>query len=214
MRTALALAVLMATPAGADPIALPKGCAAAFTVQAADCSVRTMWRCDGDAPGEMRVTRYGPEGPILDARYDADFVPLERVNHANGTITRIGEITDRFNFGRVLTEGRDSYAYSELQEPSLELQIWGSMVLTGETVTIDGRPMQRITGQRWIMAPGENPFELQEESFHDAELAFLFGGTNRFPGIDDPVVDSSPVDVILPGEAGFMSDQPLHGCPQ
>lgn len=215
-RAALILLTLAAGPALAETASLPTGCTARMTVQSANCTVRVVYVCKGDTAGHVRVDTYGAGGLEQAARFDPDFQMLERTAPESGITSRLVEITDALHLATVLTEGTDTYAYREEalrgNDAPRSHRVTGRMDRAGDPVVIDGQALLLLTGLRVVTLNTQETIVFVEEAYYDESATMVFGGRSFVLGDTAPVLNRTPVDFIFPGEDGYLSVAPLHGC--
>lgn len=211
------LGVLPAGLAAQDgpEFALPAGCKGFLTVQSEGCLVSHHFICEGDPEGSQRRVDIGPDGPAFLAFTDAETQWIESIDLGAGIVERLEDAPrDRASFSALIGEGRDSYDFSTLSEQVGQQRYVGVDALTGVTQTIDGVELEqteyRITAYD---AAGEVAWASKGNQWISREYRLFLSGVSMFTSArGDVALDNSPVELIFPGEPGFLGSMPRHGC--
>ena len=87
------------------------------------------------------------------------------------------------------------------------------LIITGETVEIDGEPLLQTEFGYQVLSPdGEVTYDGRGRQYVSERHRLFFLGTSWEEGMEDEVRDSSPVEFIYPGERGFFSSRPKFDC--
>ncbi len=208
--------LLLAAPAAAqDTFALPAGCEAYVTVQSRDCIVSHHFMCEGDPEGLQRRVDLSEDGMVYAGAIDAETQWIESFHVVSGHSERLEDSpTDRASFSELFANGIDTYDFRTLSDEIGPTRYRGQDRLTGEMVQIDGVTLHRteyritVTTDDGVVLWSSEGSEFVSEGFR-----MFLSGTGTVTTPDETWdVDDSPVEFIFPGEAGFLSPNPKHGC--
>ena len=211
---ALALAALPAR-AQVETFSLPPGCEAFLTVQGADCSVDHHFTCTGDPEGHKQRISLDERGITYLGTTDEQTQWISSFHPLSGHSERLGDSpADPANLDELLANGRDSYDFLTLSEEVGETRYVGQDRLTGRVITIDEVDLQEtefnITAYD---ADGTEMWSTRGNEFVSADWRMFLAGTGVTTTPEDRFErDGSPVEFIFPGETGFLSANPKHGC--
>ena len=213
-----ALGILVCTlPWGAFaqvPGAERKDCVGIYSIQKRSCVVENIYRCETpagvlwrkeefEADESMNLEVLTEDGQIL---YAADSVEGPFVS---GLI----ENTDPLSVRDMLASGVDYYDHIvRLHLPifvdPINAPLQGRLQNLNEQVEIDGIVFDRarMDIKIWVNAAEINGYE--DWYIDRATGAFAYGETKIF----NKLYAQEPVQVIKPGEPGFMSERPLYDC--
>lgn len=213
---ALAAVILAAAPAAAQQtFALPEGCDAYVTVQLRSCTVQHHFVCSGDPAGHQRRVDLEQDGLVYAGVVDAETQWIESAHLLAGHTERLAPgPADPARLSELMEVGEDSYDFRTLSSEVGETRYVGRDRLTGGIETIDGVPLHRTAFE--IVAYSEGGAELwraEGNEFVSTEWRIFLGGTGTVttPG-ESRDYDDTPVEFIFPGEPGFLSANPKHGC--
>jgi hypothetical protein len=209
---------LPATAQGAPALfEVPPGCTAFLTVQSRGCMVSHHWTCEGDVPGTHWRATLDPDGPFSLSFTDAEFRWLLSWDLRSGATTQLIEPEqDPANLTELLATSNDTMVFSLRTENASGIgqrDYTGFDRLTGDAVTVDGRTL--------LMTEFSYQFETATGTRRVSGNQFLHEGWRMFFGGIETVIDgdgtsfeydSSPMDFAEPGEAGFLTLQPIHDC--
>ncbi|HHB81168.1 MAG TPA: hypothetical protein ENK83_05405 [Aliiroseovarius sp.] len=88
-------------------------------------------------------------------------------------------------------------------------------MLTGDSVTIDGVPLQVVaTDLRILEADGTTYYQTRGQQYVSPEMRLWFLGTDSVVGDDGSVTnyDATQAAFLFPGDPGFDDETPLYGC--
>ncbi|GKY86624.1 hypothetical protein [Sinisalibacter aestuarii] len=213
------LAILLATPAAAADFPLPAGCEAFLTVQSKGCSVSLLWRCDVAPDGDFSEASFGPEGLEALVNYSRSYQWIESAYSWDSSREEyLPPANDPIDVATLLDTGIDTYDFAmRRSEPdaTYDIRVTGADMLTGETTEIDGYTLDLVRTRLEIMGEqGQSEYRAQGMQYFSRELGHFFLGTETVFGEDgsEAEYDSSPLDIIRPGEAGFGLTTPLYEC--
>ena len=187
-------------------------CTTLAVIQNADCTVRRVAVCDNFPEGWQSVAIYGPTGPISLSTFNADGVPQSMGSGPGTPQTRLGDQPDPLELANVFGSGIDTFEYQMERDDGSVTQISGKIRATGETVTIDGRVLQGLLSRQTVGSGSGEAATLDISFFYDADLKLMITDSIRNTTTQEFVQHRSPVDFILPGEAGFEDYAPRFGC--
>lgn len=199
----------------AEVFSLPDGCDAWVTVQHKDCSVEHNFTCEGDPAGVKQRIAFDEEGMTYLGATDDESQWLRSFHPLSGHSERLEDSpADPASFTELLETGIDTYDFRTLSDEIGATRFVGQDTLTGRVVTIDGVTLEET--QFNITAYDEAGNEMWSangnEYIHRDWRMFQAGpGTVILPE-ETYEEDDSPVEYIFPGEPGFLSVNPKHGC--
>lgn len=221
IRTTLTLAALPALVAiapgavSAQTFSAPKGCEVFLTVQTRACSVSHHFTCAGDPEGDQWRADLDEEGTTFIGRIDFETQWLESFFVLSGGSERLISANDPASFSELLAVGSDSYDFVTQSETGETFRYLGKDRLTGDDTVINGVELlgteYRIQG---ITEAGDIFWESRGFEFISPEFRFFVGGISNTVLPDGEVLteDGSPMEIIFPGEPGFLSSSPKYDC--
>ncbi len=213
---ALAPAAALAGPDGAaGRFSLPPACTGYMTVQSSDCVVTHHFTCEGDPEGWQRRVDLDADGISYFGAIDAEAQWLESVYVNLGHAEHLADDpVDPASFSTLLAEGRDTYDFITNSDEIGQTRYVGEDRLTGETVVIDGVTLDRTAfAIRALNAEGDEIWRSQGSEYISREHRIFVAGTGSFTTDGETFeTEDSPVEFIFPGEQGFLSSNPKHGC--
>ena len=212
------VAVLMLLPGAAlaqTPFALPQGCEGYLTVQMASCTVSHHFTCAADAEGIQRRVDLDEGGVTYFGAIDAETQWVESTHVWSGHSERLeARPADPASLSELLSTGVDNYDFQTLSDEIGITRYVGGDSLTGRVETIDGVTLDqtrysiRAIGQDGTELWASEGFEFVSREFR----MFLSGRSTVTVGGESFESDDTPVEFIFPGEPGFLSASPKHGC--
>lgn len=209
-------ALLTHSPASAATFVPPQGCNLHQTAQLRGCVAAQYFTCSKDTPGDQWVTYFDQEGARFTSRIDKETRWMESINLRNGIIDLLEpQAADHASFSTLIETGRDDFDFRTLSSTGELLRNIGEDQLTGESVVIDGVPLEltRFT-QKVFAADGTLLIERTGQQFISREHGQFYGGVEEsrdWTG-EHRTSDDSPVTFAFPGEAGFGSTEPVFDC--
>ncbi|MBC6438335.1 MAG: hypothetical protein GDA52_09430 [Rhodobacteraceae bacterium] len=215
----LVLAGFCAAPASARErlFTPPPGCTAFLTVQSRSCMVSHYWTCDDDPKGTSWRISLDQDGPLYLSHTDREFRWLRNFDLRDGaSSTLVIPEDDPASLTELFETGIDSMAFTMNRESSAgtEQQDYiGFDLLTGETVTIDGRTLL-VTSFSYEYDTGSGPQRVNGSQTVSEDWHLFFGGIETVTTPDGITFesDSSPMQFAEPGEDGFLTRIPLYDC--
>ena len=198
-----------------DTFSLPQGCEAYLTVQSASCQVDHHFTCEGDPDGHQQRVSFDEDYMTYSGSVDRETQWVGRFHPLTGHSERLEDNpVDPASLSELIQTGRDSYDFKTLSDEIGTTRYVGADELTGNVVTIDDIALDETSYQ--ITAFAEDGTELWSSSGNEYISrdwrVFMAGtGVTTVPG-DRFEKDDRPVEFIFPGERGFLSTNPKHGC--
>lgn len=192
----------------------PAGCEAFLTVQMASCTVSHHFRCEADPEGWQRRVDMDEGGVTYFGAIDAETQWMEAFHVLSEHSERLGDAPDPASFSELLEAGRDTFDFVTESDEIGQTRYRGEDRLTGETATIDGVLLDRTEYEMVAETPdGGEAWRGTGQQFISREWRmFLSGTSTNVAGGETSESDDTPVEFIEPGERGFLSVTPIHGC--
>lgn len=217
MRAVLALLCLTApavaqTPA---PFTLPAGCEAFLTVQTESCEVEHQFICTFDPEGHQRRASLNEDGLIYAGMIDSETQWIESFHILSGHRERLeADPIEPASFSDLIATGVDDYDFRTLSDEIGETRYVGQDTLTGRKITIDGVTLEETTYDITAFdAAGNELWSSQGREFISRDWRMFLSGTGTITTPRGSFERSDrPVEFIFPGEPGFLSSRPKHGC--
>ena len=221
LMNAAMLGLLSAVPAaaqtGAETFPVPEGCTAFLTVQSRSCLVSHHWRCDGDPQGSHWRVTLDQDGAFYLNYTDAEFRWLRAFNLRSGSRDILIEPEDDpASLSELLETGSDTMVFSireERNDGTFRRDYTGFDRLTGDQVTIDGRPLL-VTEFTYQWETTGGPRRTEGTQFVWADRRLFFGGVETVTTPGGEVIEGnySPVEFHEPGDPDFLSMEPEYDC--
>jgi len=212
-------ATLVAFPAMATPNLPGEACPTTLTIQSKDCTVTHITRCEGDADGVTTSLLFDADGILFSASSDAQGGWLESYDSASNVYeTVIGKPVDPISMDTLLRDGIDTYDFTLSHTEAGQtrnLRVVGADILTEEEQRINNVALKVVTTDlRIFEEDGTINYQTRGTQYISPELRRWFLGTDSVLGDDGSVTnyDSSPVEILFPGEPGFDDITPHYGC--
>ncbi|VDS07893.1 hypothetical protein PARHAE_01072 [Paracoccus haematequi] len=219
LRIPLILGLALAASAGhAANFTPPKGCQLQATVQNRGCSVNQYYQCQADPAGHQRTATFGKDGLRHLSRIDGETRWIESSDPNTGLADFLVERSkDHASFKTLLETGQDDFDFWTESNTGERLRNVGQDILTGETVEIDGQPLEVTRFQlKTYDANGELLIERSGQQFISRKMGRFYGGVevqSDWTGQRQETNDS-PVTFAFPGEEGFGDTEPQFDCDQ
>lgn len=212
-----AICIAAASPVAAQQVfSLPQGCEAYVTIQKRGCSVTHLFTCAADPEGWQRRVDFDEQGMIYAGTIDAETQWIESFHPLAGeTETLLEGARDPASLSTLIAEGVDTFEFQTMTQPAGYVTVFrGQDRLTGETTTIDGVTLERtefaVTAHD---ASGQEVWRTSGAEFINRDWrTFLSGVRTNVTSEGEWEEDSTPMEFIFPGEAGFLSSAPRHDC--
>lgn len=214
------LSVVLAGSAAAqsaETFEVPEGCTAFLTVQSRSCLMSHYWTCEADPEGTHWRMTLDQDGPFYLNYTDAEFRWLRAFNlRSGGQDILVEPEEDPASLSELLETGSDTMIYSirnERAEGIFQRDYTGFDRLTGEQVTIDGRPLL-VTEFTYQWETTAGPRRTEGTQFVWPERRLFFGGVETVTTPGGEVIEGnySPVEFHEPGDPDFLSMEPEYDC--
>lgn len=215
MKHALALICLAAPATAQDVVSLPAGCEAYLTVQGASCQVEHHFTCQGDPAGHQRRVSLDESGLTYAGEIDAEAQWISSVYVSSGHSERLApDPVDPASLNALIASGVDPYDFETLSDEIGTTRYVGQDSLTGRQVTIDGVTLDETAYQITAYdAAGDQLWKSHGNEFISRDWRMFLSGTSTITTPTETFeTDDRPVEFIFPGDPGFLSAQPKHGC--
>ncbi|MDO6591364.1 hypothetical protein DS901_10190 [Loktanella sp. D2R18] len=213
------LAFIAASPAAAQTgpatFSLPVGCTAYLTTQNANCEVEHHFICESDPAGYQQRASLDERGMTFLAVIDAEAQWIKSYSPASGINERLlPDAADPASVSELITTGVDHYDFYSDRDPIGPVHYVGADRLTGREVTIDGVTLLETSYEITASAPdGTIEWSARGSEYVSPDWQRFFGGTGvRSFSHGEESYDERPIEFIFPGEPGFLSTRPKHGC--
>jgi hypothetical protein len=208
---------LLMAPMGAQAAAfqLPAGCTAYLTVQENNCQVDHHFRCEGDTAGTQRRVSLSEEGMLFMGQIDTETQWIESFHALSGhTETLVTNSVDPASLTELLETGRDTFDFYTSSAEIGRTRYVGEDNLTGRTVVIDEVTLDETSYSITALSPeGVELWRAKGREFISREWRMFLSGTGVVTTPTDKFErNDTPAEFIFPGEAGFLSTKPKHGC--
>lgn len=216
MKYAIAL-ICFAGPAAAQTstFSLPTGCDAYLTVQSESCSVQHHFTCEGDPAGHQRRVSLDEQGITFLGEIDRETQWISS-NHmmSNHSEQLESNPAEPASLSDLMESGVDDFDFRTTSAEIGETRYVGQDTLTGRVVTIDGVTLDETSYDITAYDPaGNEVWSAQGNEFISRDWRMFFSGTGTVTTSEGSYDRSDrPVEFIFPGETGFLSSQPKHGC--
>lgn len=194
---------------------LPQGCTAYMTVQSKDCTVDHHFTCEGDPEGHQQRVSLTEEGVTYIGSINSETQWVGSYHPFTGHSERLGpDGDDPASFTELTTKGIDTFDFTTLSDEIGTTRYVGQDELTGKSVVIDGIDLEETKYSIRALSPeGEELWRAEGNEYISRRWRTFFAGTGTVTTPTDSFdKDDSPVEFIFPGESGFLSANPKHGC--
>jgi len=199
----------------ADTFDLPAGCTAYATVQNKDCTVDHLFTCQNDPDGYQKRVTLDEEGLSYLGTIDAETQWVDSISARSGIAEQLEPTpSDPASFSELLETGIDTYDFRTLSDQTGATRFVGADELTGEVEVVDGVTLEVTNYQITAFnEDGDEMWSSKGREYINRDWRRFFAGTSvvTVPG-DSYERDGRPVEFIFPGEPGFLSANPKHGC--
>lgn len=218
MRVAVAFCLLAAPVAAQDrpaTFSLPAGCDAYVTVHGASCTVDHHFICANDPAGHQRRVSLDSQGMTYAGMIDDETQWVESFHALSGHSEQLApDPSDPASLSELIETGVDTFDFRTLSEGVGTTRFVGSDTLTGRQVTIDDVTLDETAYQITAYdSLGNEIWQSAGNEFISRDWRMFLSGTgtttNARGSFDK---DNVPVEFIFPGEPGFLSARPKHGC--
>ena len=212
---ALVISAPLAAQDGPSTFSLPVGCEAYVTIQNADCSVDHHFVCEGDQEGYKNRVSLSQMGMTYMGTVDDETQWITSFHVLSDRSEALDpNPTDPASITELMEIGIDTYDFTTTSPQNGTTRFVGQDSLTGRQITIDGVTLDET--QYNITAydgAGDVMWQSEGHEFINRNWRFFLSGTGKITTPTDTFdTDGTPVEFIYPGEAGFLSANPKHGC--
>lgn len=211
----LCLASPAAAQSGAPVFSMPAGCEAYVTIQSESCTVEHHFTCEGDPAGHQRRVSIGEGGLSYAGEIDNETQWINSFHVLSGHRERLeSSPVEPASLSELIETGVDDYDFRTLSDEIGETRYVGQDTLTGRKVTIDGVTLDETTYDLTAYdAAGNEIWSAKGNEFINRDWRMFMSGTGVVTTPDGTFDRTDrPVEFIFPGEPGFLSSRPKHGC--
>lgn len=212
----LAVLICLAAPAAAQEVfTLPAGCSAYLTVQGASCQVEHHFTCESDPANQQRRVSLNEQGLTYAGVIDDEAQWISSFHALSGHSERLApDPADPASLSELIKTGVDTYDFETRSDEIGTTRYVGRDALTGRQITIDDVTLEETTFQIIAYnAAGDIAWSAEGREFISRNWRMFLAGTSSITtDVDTFDTDDRPVEFIYPGEPGFLSAQPKHGC--
>jgi len=218
MRLALVLSVLAAPAVAQDAPAtfsLPAGCDAFLTVQTESCQVGHHFTCQGDPEGHQRRVTLDEQGMTYVGEIDGETQWISSFHVLSGHRERLeSNPVEPASISDLIQTGVDDFDFRTLSDEIGTTRYVGQDTLTGREIMIDGVTLAETTYDITAFdEAGNEIWSAQGREFISRNWRMFLSGTGTVTTSEGQYERSNkPVKFIYPGEPGFLSSSPKHGC--
>ncbi len=215
LAAALFLCAAPAVAQAANTVTLPVGCEAYLTVQDRSCTVDHHFRCEGDPAGEQQRMSFDELGIAFIGRIDDEAQWIESFHARSSHSEQLApNPVDPASLTELITTMRDSFDFQTVSAEVGVTRYVGEDRLTGQRRVVDGVELHETAfNLKAYNADGTMIWGAEGNEYIHPEWRMFLSGTNVVTTGDDSFErDSTPVEFIFPGEPGFLSTRPKHGC--
>jgi hypothetical protein len=198
-----------------EPYAVPQGCTAYATVQHRNCQVSQHYRCGGDPDGTQWATYLDGQGPYFSSQIDFETRWVDSLDMSTGETDKITDEADPASFSTLLQSGRDDFDFKTISSAGEVRRYVGYDQLTGTKVTIGGQPLEQTRFALTAYAEdGTQLWKREGQQFIHRDWRIFFSDREEFTNAagDRQNTIDSPVEFALPGDKGFLSQDPKFDC--
>ncbi len=214
MKMSAAIALLAASPLAAQDFSLPAGCTAYLTIQGSDCTVTHHFTCERDEAGDKRRADLDEEGLSYVGRVNDEAEWVESFHVRSAHTERLARAADPMSMTELLANGVDTWDFETDSAQIGVSRYVGMDRLTGETVTIDG--VELLATEYSLTAydgEGNEVWSSEGAEYVSRDWRMFLSGISTYDNSNGQFTsDNTPMEFIFPGEAGFLSLNPKHGC--
>ena len=200
---------------GSVAFELPAGCDAYLTVQSESCAVSHHFVCEGDPDGHQRRVSLDERGLTYVGEIDAETQWISSFQVLSGHRERLeSRPAEPASLSDLIEQGVDAYDFRTLSDEIGETRYVGQDTLTGRQVTIDGVTLDETTYDISAYdAAGNEILSAKGNEFISRDWRMFLSGTGTVTTSEGSFDRADrPVEFIFPGEPGFLSPNPKHGC--
>jgi hypothetical protein len=215
VKYALALICLAAPAAAQSTFEPPAGCDAFLTVQSTSCQVEHHFVCKDDPKGHQRRVALDEEGLTYAGEIDNETQWIESFHILSGHAERLeSNPAEPASLTDLIAQGVDDYDFQTQSDEIGTTRYVGQDTLTGRQIVIDGITLDETSYEvTAYSADGDEIWRSQGNEFINRNWRMFLSGTATTTINGETFEnDNRPVEFIFPGEPGFLSANPKHGC--
>jgi len=194
---------------------LPAGCDAFLTVQTESCQVGHHFTCQGDPEGHQRRVTLDEQGMTYVGEIDGETQWISSFHLLSGHRERLeSNPVEPASLSDLIETGVDDFDFRTLSDEIGTTRYVGQDTLTGREITIDGVTLAETTYDITAFDDAGNEiWSAQGREFISRNWRMFLSGTGTVTTPEGQYERSNkPVEFIYPGEPGFLSSSPKHGC--
>ena len=194
---------------------LPAGCDAFLTVQTESCQVGHHFTCQGDPEGHQRRVTLDEQGMTYVGEIDGETQWISSFHVLSGHRERLeSNPVEPASLSDLIETGGDDFDFRTLSDEIGTTRYVGQDTLTGRQITIDGVTLAETTYDITAFDDAGNEiWSAQGREFISRNWRMFLSGTGTVTTPEGQYERSNkPVEFIYPGEPGFLSSSPKHGC--
>lgn len=194
---------------------LPAGCDAFLTVQTESCQVGHHFTCQGDPEGHQRRVTLDEQGMTYVGEIDGETQWISSFHVLSGHRERLeSNPVEPASLSDLIETGVDDFDFRTLSDEIGRTRYVGQDTLTGREITIDGVTLAETTYDITAFDDAGNEiWSAQGREFISRNWRMFLSGTGTVTTPEGQYERSNkPVEFIYPGEPGFLSSSPKHGC--
>lgn len=211
----VAAAGLLALQAHASTFTPPEGCTGTMTVQSRGCRLSNHFICAQDPQGDQWRVDFGEYGAYFASRINFETQWVHSVDMGSGLTSRlVPGAADPASFSELLETGTDTFDFSMLRGDGRMTRVTGFDTLTGQEVVVSGVVLKETTYEfSETLQDGTFLHGAKGREYIWPERRLFFSGTSEWTDAEGSYTrEGSPVEIILPGQPGFMATRPEHDC--
>ena len=194
---------------------LPAGCDAFLTVQTESCQVGHHFTCQGDPEGHQRRVTLDEQGMTYVGEIDGETQWISSFHVLSGHRERLeSNPVEPASLSDLIETGVDDFDFRTLSDEIGTTRYVGQDTLTGREITIDGVTLAETTYDITAFDDAGNEiWSAQGREFISRNWRMFLSGAGTVTTPEGQYERSNkPVEFIYPGEPGFLSSSPKHGC--
>jgi len=215
----IAFTIIFASPVAAQIAGTAReDCNPLYSVQKRNCKVEHVYRCETGQGVIWRKENYEPGDPLFVDILTDEGDLLEAWDETDGKVMQgIVENRDPVSLSELRGTGSDQFSqvlqmhFPMFVEPVIA-NVSGELIDMGETLEVDGVVFDHV---RQTLSIQFNAMQMSgfEDWFVDRATGAIVFGMNRLESGAAGVTESgTPVQVIRPGEEGFLENRALYDC--
>lgn len=194
---------------------LPAGCDAYLTVQSESCQVDHHFTCQADPADHQRRVSLDETGLTYVGEIVGETQWISSFHVNSGHRERLEAApAEPASLSDLIATGVDDYDFRTLSDEIGTTRYVGQDTLTGRQITIDGVTLDETSYDITAFdADGNEIWSAQGNEFINRNWRMFLSGTGTVTTPNGSFERANrPVEFIYPGEPGFLSASPKHGC--